>query len=141
MFEAGFYKLLISDAGIAGLLSGSPAARADQTSGVFPIQLPEASTLPALVYTVIHGQSVTSVQGTDAMETKRVQIECYGRHAEDVAALQSSVKNCLLSYRGSLSDGTVMCGAFKRGELGAFEHAPLLYRGEIDFDVLIINTN
>jgi hypothetical protein len=139
MFEAGLYNLLASNPGIMAQVGGSPFARADGASGVFPVQLPEASVLPACVYTVLHGQSVNSVQGTNRLEFKRLQVDCYGRHYGDAKNMMKVVMDCLLSYRGPLSDGTFMAGALKVAEIDAFEDAPFLYRGVVDFSVHITN--
>jgi hypothetical protein len=139
MFEQGLFSLLSNDVGIKAALGGSPFGRTDGAAGVFPMQLPEASTLPAIVYSVLSSYRVTSMQGTNRTEKRRLQVDCYGHHYEDAKLLMQPIKDCLLSFRGPLADGTYMQGAFLIGELDAFEDAPFLYRGVLDFDVWIAN--
>jgi hypothetical protein len=139
MFEAGLFSLLSKDPGIQAAVGGSPTARSDGTAGVFPMQLPEASPLPALVYSVLPGHSVNSVQGTDRCEMRRVQIDCFAKHYEDVKPVAQAVKDCVLEFRGTLDDGTMMSGALKVSETDAFEEAPFQYRASLDFEFWIVN--
>jgi len=139
MFEAGFNSLLANSPAIAAELGGSPFARADGASGVFPEQLPEASTLPACVYNVVGYQNVKSNEGTNRLVKKRVQVDCYGRHYGDAKFLQDAIRETVLSFKGTLSDGTLVCQAWLNSELDAFEDAPFLFCAVLDFDVWIIN--
>jgi hypothetical protein len=141
MFEAGLNSLLQSDPGISAQLGGSPFARADNTSGIFPAQMPEASTLPAVVYSVVGEQCVHSVQGTNRLAMKRLEIHCYGRHYADAKNLQEAVLACLLPFRGTLNEGTVVNGILQSGEVDAFEYAPFIYCAILDFNAWIIQTN
>jgi len=139
MFEAGLFSLLANDPGVMAQVGGSPFLRQDGTPLVFPVQLPEESTLPAVVYTVVTGTSVTSTQGTNRLEFKRVQLDCYGKNYGAAKILKRAAEACLLSYRGPLSDGTYMQGGLKVSEVDAFEDGPFLYRAVVDFSLHIIN--
>ena len=139
MFEAGLFSLLTNDPGIRAQVGGSPFARKDDTAGVWPVQAPEGSPLPYLVYSIAGGSNVTSTAGTNALGSKRVQVNCYGRHYEDVKDLKGSVMACLLSFRGSLSDGSVMNGALLVSETDAFAEGPFLFCAVVDFNVWVIN--
>jgi len=139
MFEAGLFNLLSSDPGVKAQIGGSPFSRADGTPGVFPVELPKESTLPAVVYTVLTGRPVNSTQGTNRLEFKRVQVDCYGKSYGAAKQTKAAVEACLASYRGLLSDGTRMQGGLKVAEVDAFEDGPFLYCAVVDFSLHIIN--
>ncbi len=139
MFEAGFAALLATNPGVMAQLGGSPWARADGQTGVFPVQVPEEATLPNIVYLVVGRRSVNSLAGTNRLVMKRVQVDARGRHYGDAKQLQEAVKDCVLHFRGVLSDGTVMQGALLNSELDAFEDGPFLYCGVLDFNVWTID--
>jgi hypothetical protein len=141
MFEAGLNTLLRADPGIMAQLGGSPFARVDSRSGIFPEQLPEGASLPALVYGVVGEQRVHSTQGTNRLAMKRVQIDCYGRHYADAKQLQAAVKECLLDFRGTLSEGTIVNGILQVGEMDTFEYAPFLFCAVLDFNCWVIQAN
>jgi len=140
MFEQGLFAFLSGAPAIAAQLGGSPYARADGTVGVFPQQLPEGSTMPALVYAIVGRQSVNSTEGTNRTAMKRVQIDCYGRSYGDAKQLQLPVRKELEPLKGyTLSEGTRVAGVFVNSELDAFEYGPFLYCAVLDFNIWIIN--
>jgi hypothetical protein len=139
MFEQGLFSFLSGAPAIVAQLGGSPSARADGTVGVFPLQLPESSTLPALVYSVVGRGSVNSTAGTNRAVMKRVQIDCYGRHYGDAKVTQAAVKKAVLALRGALRDGTVVSGVLVNSELDAFEEAPFLYCAVLDFNFFLVD--
>ena len=139
MFEQGFNSLLATSPGVMAQLGGSPFAREDRQTGVWPVQVPEEAALPNIAFSIVGRQSVNSVQGTSRLVMKRVQVNSRGRHYADAKNLQEAVKRCVLSFRGTLSDGTRVFGALLNSELDAFEDGPFLFCGVLDFDVWTIN--
>lgn len=87
MFEAGFAALLATNPGVMAQLGGSPWARADGQTGVFPVQVPEEATLPNIVYLVVGRRSVNSLAGTNRLVMKRVQVDAR-------AGITETLSNC-----------------------------------------------
>jgi hypothetical protein len=139
MFESDFYALLTSDATLQSLLgnSASPVAtRGDGKSGIFPVTLPSASTLPAIVWLIISGSSIDTLQGCNLTGRKRVQLDVYAAEYETAKAVFAELKNLLCGYRGATQSGGYITSVIKNLEQDVFEEVPLLFRAILDFSML-----
>jgi len=142
MFEAGLYYLLANDPGIqaaVGIQLSPPVPRADATSGIWPALLPEHPILPAIAYQIVAATSVDSCDGTNALEMKRVQIDCHAKTYAGAKALSAAVKDCLLGYLGILNDGSEISGVLPNGEYDRFEDAPAEFAVTLDFSIWVFN--
>ena len=63
---------------------------------IFPLVVPQAGSIPALVYTLVDGQLSNSLDGfTSGMVNYAVQLDCWARTYEDAMNLSIAVRNRL----------------------------------------------
>lgn len=85
--EEAVRYLLINDAAVAALIG----------SRVYPIALPQGSTLPAAVFHMIDATE----DDFGVLSDPRIQISCFAATYDGAKALRQAVKNCLKRYRGT----------------------------------------
>lgn len=137
MLSDGLYSLIIADPTVAGILATrSLTPGAPKTSGVFPVQMPEADPLPAIVYTQIHGDGVMSMDGPDPLKFARFQFSCYGATYRESKILARALLNLLENFTGALSDGTGIGNMERVGEMDAFPEAPYVFVTHVDVAIV-----
>lgn len=136
MLSDGLYSLIVADPTVAGILATrSLTPGAPETSGVFPVQMPEADPLPAIVYTQIHGDGVMSMDGPDPLKFARFQFSCYGATYRESKILARALLNLLENFTGALSDGTGIGNMERVGEMDAFHEAPYVFVTHVDVKI------
>jgi hypothetical protein len=136
MLAEGLLALLAADPGTSGIL-GSPAARADKTTGIFPGTMPEGTPMPALEYSDVHAENEMTHDGPDPFTMQRIQLSCHGASYGDAKHLARAVRQALESYTGPLGD-VDMCevdSMHRISELDAFEYGPFDYMAALDFEI------
>lgn len=119
----GIFSLLTADAGVAALVA----------TRVFPVEVPEDVTLPALLYRFVGGTSSPTLM-TSGMQKARVQFDCYGETYDDASALRNAVVAALNGYQGTLADGTLLQNAWALGPgTDFFEDDPRQFRCMVEF--------
>lgn len=73
-----------------------------------PDDLPQAPTLPALVYQRISDTSDLANDGTTGPRHPRIQLDAYARTQLDVEAVQEAVLDALHGQGWTLTDGSVV---------------------------------
>ncbi len=101
---------------IIDLLKDASAVSEYVGENIFPMELPDAPTYPAIVVTKATGNPLYDMNGPAGTEANRVQVEVFtdGGYAE-CAAIKEAVKLYLSGYRGGASSGDDTCviqGAF-----------------------------
>lgn len=91
MIVQALITLFVADSGIEALV-------ADR---VYPRQLPDAPTFPAIVITKVYGRGEQDLAGGNPLEEARVQIDCYSDsgYAESVAVAKA-VRDYLHGFSG-----------------------------------------
>jgi len=114
--ETGIVAHLQADGTVSGLVG----------TRIYPMQIPQEATLPALAYQVISGRPTYSHGGDSGPEWCRVQITCHAGTYEAVKALAAAVRAALSGAAGAMDDVTVQ-GTFvendRDGWGGTFELA------------------
>ena len=131
MFEKGLRNLIINDSTV-GPLVGNQRVR--------PVMLPEGSDLPAIVYTVVATTPLTSMDGVNALQTKRVQLDVYAANAPAAKQLAAALHNLLDAYKGTLSEGTKVLSCLPDQDVDSFEYDPQMYRIACDFTIKFIES-
>lgn len=68
---------------------------------IYPRQLPDAVTFPALVLTKVGGPGTYDLQGDANLENARVQVDCYSEDGYSaVLVLKKAVRRRLSGFRG-----------------------------------------
>jgi hypothetical protein len=94
MFEAGLFTFLASSQTSAG-------------NRVYPRRLPQAVTLPALVYFKVSGGVEYVSNGQSGLQTPRYQINCWAATYIEARALAEQVKSLMSGYAGAMGNETV----------------------------------
>lgn len=89
------------------ILLETPAVAAFVEGRIYPRQLPDAPTFPAIVITKIYALPIQDMEGGLPLENARVQIDCYDEQYETVAQLKKVVRERLHGYSGP---GLTPCG-------------------------------
>jgi hypothetical protein len=139
MIEKGLRDLLCNDDTVGPMVGGclspfSPGQR------VRPILLPEGSNYPAIVYLVTATSPLTSMDGVNALQMKRFQIDCYGANAVAAKSLAQAVHNLLDGFRGVLSEGTLVQSCLPNQDVDTFDFDPQVFRIMCDFNVRFIES-
>jgi hypothetical protein len=139
MIEKGLRDLLCNDATVGPMVGGqaSPFVAGQR---VRPMLLPEGSDMPAIVYLVVATSPLTSMDGVNALQMKRFQIDCYGKNAPQAKALAKAVHRLLDGFKGTLSEGSEIQSCLPNQDIDEFEYDPQLYRVACDFNVRFIES-
>ena len=65
---------------------------------IFPLIIPEKSTMPCAVYTVINDKDNASLQGDIYSNDVTVQIDCYSSKYAQAKAVKEAVKEALYKF-------------------------------------------
>jgi hypothetical protein len=87
--EQDLYLYLTADADLAAIVS----------TRIYPVHLPEGTTLPALSYFMVDNPPDYSHDGITTLEHPRYQFDCWATSHVNVIALQDAVKAALNRFR------------------------------------------
>jgi hypothetical protein len=118
---------LNADGAVTALVSGR----------IYPSTLPQAATLPAIVYTVVSDVPENSLDGTVAtrLRSARVQVDCYARNSADGGGYLAShaVADAVENVIGNLSDPSLNSTPADKRDL--FDNETTYFRVSMDFIV------
>lgn len=126
--ESAIFDYLTADAGVGALV----------LDRVYPVRLPEKSTLPAIVYHKVSASRLYTYDtyGTsDPFVQARVQFDCWGRTALEAIDVGTAVLVALSGYDGSLGGQPIQAG-FAVDEFDTYEAATKFYRRVVDMRLL-----
>jgi len=104
--EGSFYEKMRTDAGISALVSNR----------IFPDQLPQKVTLPAISYQRIAGQSIRSHSGAGSIEKATIQVSAWAKKPTQARAVAQAVIDALNGQTWT-EDGTKVSKCFKDIEM------------------------
>jgi hypothetical protein len=140
MLSDGIASLLAGQGAITALV-GTEQSRSDETTGIFFVQMPESSPVPAIVFSEIDGSPVAdSHDGADPLHEARVGFTCHAKTGRQAKLLQVTLRRFLEGYQGLLADGTQVASVTLASESDAFSYAPFLFQAPIDFRILYRDT-
>lgn len=131
MIGPALYPLLTGDSVIASLIG----------LRVYPLELPQAPTYPAVTYQVITDPREYALSGPSNLGEARVQFDCYATRYDAAIALARAVRNRLESFKGVIGNPPIdVQGAFQIGGGDEFESStvkagPRLWRRTLDFTI------
>jgi hypothetical protein len=134
MLQEGINALLVNAPALQAIL-GTPTTRADGSTGIFPVTLPQGAPLPAVAYLRISGHEIDSMDGRGELRVSRIQISCFGESYADVAETVEAAKDVLIGFQGLLEDGTQVDRVGMVLESDAFEPIPKLFHSPFDVEI------
>lgn len=116
--------LLTTDVGVAALVGNR----------VFTEVLPQAPTVPAVVFTEVAGDEDVALDGPTGVGSRRVQIDAWAKTRAEATALAVAVRTALAGHSGAAA-GFEVHGVFLLTERWDFEPETSLYRTSQDYEV------
>ena len=105
---------------IYGYLSGVSGVTNIVSTRIYPVRLPDAPTLEAIVYTVISAPRTEDLSGSSGLGTAIVQIDCWANTYSEANTLAEAVRQAMQGYSGTMG-GTTVEGVHLLDELDNFE--------------------
>lgn len=128
----GLRAYLLADAAILALVA----------TRVFPVKLPQATTLPSIVYQRISGMGSHHMQGASGLARPRMQIDCYSLSADTATVLANLVKERIDGFSGNMpwgenspAEDIIIQGIFFADERDDYDDATKLFRLSRDYFV------
>lgn len=109
----------IREAIVAAILADGPTTSIFGQS-IFPLVIPEGTNPPALTYQVDELDPIKSLQGESGLAKVQVSLVARSKNMEDCLAATKTLRNLLISFRGTLS-GIRIKGVFKRKEADGYD--------------------
>ena len=123
--EDALYAYLSNDGNVAALVDDR----------IYPVRLPEGTTLPAIAWQRVSAQrtyTFDSFANTSAYVQARVQFSCWAETAMEAFETGEAVLHALSGYTGDM-EGELIGSATAELELDDYESKTRLYRRLVDF--------
>lgn len=143
MLVEAIQQYLAADSGVVASL-GTPTARVDKQSGIWPVQAPDEPAVPWIVFSQVSGNPLqTSMQGTGRLQTARIRFTCYGSKYKQAKTLAKAVKAAMLALDGAQAGTfTQICGSWLSLEMDDAEPLPrgTVFATHLDFQINYLDT-
>lgn len=120
------------ETGLFGLLSTASSLVALQGARVFPVILPNATTLPATTYHVVGG-SQTPIFGTSGMQRRRVQLDFRASGYLAANQLRNATIAVLNGFNGALPNGFLIADCWLIQPIDYFDSDARQFRCSAEF--------
>lgn len=117
--------------GLVSYLSAHPLVTTLVGTRVYPLELPQGVTLPAITYQRISGPRVRSQSGPSGLAHPRIQLNCWARDYAGAVQLADVVRRALDGYRGAMGS-TIVQASFLDNDLDGHEPDTGLWRRTLD---------
>lgn len=122
MVEKAIYSKLSGDADVSGLVS----------SRIYPVNLPQTPTYPAIVYSRVSGQRAHSLSGASNIASPRVQVDAFATTYSGAKDLAAKIRAALNGFRGTVA-GITIHGIFLESDNDIFDDDFEIYRITSDY--------
>lgn len=118
------------------VLAASPVA-ALVAARMYPVELPQNSAMPAILYTIVSEVGEHSSQHAQNLSMARVQIDSWGVDFDSANDLAGKVRQAIDGYKGALgaSSGLTAQAIFFSSRQDIYEPIPKLFRVLHDYFV------
>lgn len=90
--EEALFAHLTANAGVTALVS----------TRVYPVQMPQNPTLPAIVYNRISGERVQHMQGSSGLASPRIQFDCFAKTYAVAKAVAEALRLAIEGFSGTM---------------------------------------
>jgi hypothetical protein len=101
---------------------------------IYPQVLPQHATLPAIVYSQIHGKPGNTMENASGFTDALFQFACVGTSYFDVKKTARNLRTALEGFAGTMGS-TKVYGAFQETERDGYDSETLEYRTDLDFKI------
>jgi hypothetical protein len=130
----GVVSLYANDADLLAII-GTSDTRGDSTNGIFPLLMPTATPMPALVYARVAGHEIDTMDGRGELKVMRLQTSAYAESGKDAINTAEAAKKVIVGFRGVLSDGTEVDNVILLLDLDHYEPVLKLYHSHFDVEI------
>ena len=120
--EKVIYSKLSGDSDVSGLVS----------TRIYPVNLPQKPTYPAIVYTRISGERTYSFDGASGLTSQRFQIDSFASTYSGAKDLSNKIRSAINGFRGTVS-GIFVQGIFLENDSDIFDDDFNIYRVSCDY--------
>lgn len=125
------FSILSTDATVSATVTESGVVK------VFPIQIPQRTNYPAIVYNIISNQPHDTKTGVSRFDQIRVQIDCYAKTYTGAATLDDAVRVALDRKAPGAYGGVVVKGLSYINTNETLTEADNVYRISTDYQIII----
>lgn len=125
------HNILSNDATVAALITDGSAVKC------FPVQIPQLTQFPAIVYTVVSNFPNDTKTGRSEFDQVRVQIDCYARSYTAATELEDAVRNALDRVTPGTYGTVVVKGTRYLSTNETIEEDDNVYRVSTDYQIII----
>lgn len=111
------YTTLTGDAGVSALVS----------TRVYPMDMPQNATLPALTYTRVSETPLVNLDGENATRNSRYQVDCFASTYTGAQALAEAVKAAMVTNS--------LFGVVRENQNDLYSAEPDRFRVQMDFSI------
>jgi hypothetical protein len=115
--SSDIYSLLTNDAGVSALTS----------TRVYPMNIPQNATLPAITYTQVSENPQVNLEGENALRATRYQFDCFSTTYTGAHALGEALKTAMETATAFTS--------IRENMTDIYNNDPEQYRVMMDFSI------
>lgn len=121
--EEAIYTHLVGNAGVLALAGNR----------VYPLNLPQNPSYPAITYRRVTTRRVMAHDGPEDLGFPRFQFDCYAVGYREVRDLANALRAALNGYRGIMGGGVEVDGVIFLNEVDDFGDTAEVFRVTVDF--------
>jgi hypothetical protein len=128
--------------GLVELVQGTAAVSAIALDGGFQSSAPKGTALPTWTYTIVSDVADYTLDGSQGLTMRRVQIDCYGASSAARILLAQAIDTVLSGYAGVLTDpdSTRVYGCFRSSMIDFFDPDSRTFRRMIEYEIWFNDT-
>jgi hypothetical protein len=124
--------------GLLDLLKADEDTAAAVSTRVRWGRVPEGTDYPHIRVSQIASGYITTLQGVNATQMKRVQVDCWGNNPREADELAQVVHNLLDSFKGMLSEGTYVSSCLPNEDVDLYDEDGKYAGIAVDFNVWFV---
>ncbi|MEW5921568.1 MAG: DUF3168 domain-containing protein [Bacillota bacterium] len=125
VIEEALYAYLSSHVGLTALVG----------SRIYPLVMPQGTTLPAVTFSKVSGPRVHAMQHDAGLAYPRFQVSCWGSTYKQAKEVAAQVRAALQDFKGTMGGpgGAEVSGVFLEDETDLYEPNTQIYHVALDF--------
>ena len=121
--------------GLSVLLKSDPDISAVVGTRVRVNRIPKGSDYPNIVIRYVASEYINALNGTNATQMRRVQVDCWGNTPKEADELAQMVHNKLDGFRGVLSEASTILSCLPVGDVDLVEEETNEAHLAVDFNI------
>ena len=102
---------------------------------------PEGTSYPHLIVTQVASNFITTLQGVNATQMARIQIDCLGNTMKEADEVKTAVHTLLDGFRGVLSEGSTILSCLPNNDVDLYDEDGKYAGIAADFNIWFVPSN